>query len=162
MSLAPTFGSFGDFVSAIQLLYQLRQSLRRIGGSSSQYQSLIDDIGAFHILLVQVGNLNLTSISLATEHALKHHVMLAAQATEAFLSQISPYHASLTAGGSGRRFIDTWVKMKWGILKGDDVKEFRDRINGQAIAIGVLLNSANVLVVSYTEPRPGRILISVY
>jgi len=145
MSFAPTFGAFGDFVSAIQLLYQVQQALRSVGGSAMYYQHLIDRIGAFQLLLLQAGRLQLNDVSPALKNALNHHVSQAEEATKVFLSHIGGYHASLSPGGSGSWMRDTWKKVIWK-LKDGDMKEFIQQMRDQTIAIGLLLSTANVSV----------------
>jgi len=145
MSFALTFGAFGDFVSAIQLLYQVQQALRSVGGSAMHYQPLIDRIGAFQLLLLQAGQLQLKDVSPALKNALNHHVSQAEEATKVFLSHIGGYHASLSPGGSGSWMRDTWKKVTWK-LKDGDMREFTERMRDQTIAIGLLLSTANVSV----------------
>ena len=147
MSFALTFGAFGDFVSAIQLLLQVQQALRSVGGSAMHYQHLIDRIGAFQMLLLQAGQLQLKDVSPALKNALNHHVSQAEEATKVFLSHMRGYHASLSPGGSGSWVRDTWKKVTWK-LKDGDMREFMERMREQTIAIGLLLSTANVSVCS--------------
>jgi len=86
MSFALTFGSFGDFVSVIHLLRQVQQALGDARGSFVQYQGLVDRIGAFQLLLLPAGQLQLRDISPALKNALNLHVSQAEEATQAFSS----------------------------------------------------------------------------
>jgi hypothetical protein len=158
MSFALAFGSFGDFVSTIQLLYQLQQALCNAGSSLMQYQALVDRIGTFQHLLVQAGQLQLRDISPALKNALNLHISQAEEATKAFFLHIRGYHASLSPGGTGQWFRDTWRKVKWKIGDGD-VKEFIERMKEQAIAIGLLLSTANVFVCSNAVYSLDRLLM---
>ena len=145
MSFALTFGAFGDFISAIQLLHQAQQALRSVGGSAMHYRHLIDRIGALQLLLLQAGQLQLKDVSPALKNALNRHVSQAEEATKVFLSHIGGYHASLSPGGSGSWLRDTWKKVTWK-LKDGDMRGFTEQMRDQAIAIGLLLSTANVSV----------------
>ena len=146
MSFALTLGAFGDFVSAIQLQHQAQQALRSVGGSAMHYQHIINRIGAFQLLLLQAGQLQLKDVSPALKNGLNHHVSQAEEATKVFLSQIGGYHASLSPGGNGSWMRDAW-KVTWK-LKDGDMREFMERMRDQTIAIGLLLSTANVSVCS--------------
>jgi hypothetical protein len=107
MTFAPTFGSFGDFVTAVQLLRQLQLALRDVGGSSTRYQCLIKDIDAFRALISQVRRLVFSDMPFESKNALKPHVSLAEVATKTFLSRIGGYRASLSPGGTGRHVAES-------------------------------------------------------
>lgn len=140
-----TFGSFGDFVTAIQILRQVQQALRDAEGSWTKYQGLVNRISAFQVLLVQAGGLRLKDIDSGLKNALDFHVSQAEEAAKTFLLHIGGYHASLSPGGTGRWFLDTWKRVRWNI-RGGDVKEFLEAMRDQTIAIGLLLSTVNVLV----------------
>jgi hypothetical protein len=89
MSFTLTFGAFGDFVSAIQLLYQVQRALRDASGSWTKYQGLVNRIGAFQVLLVQASGLSLKDIDSGLKNALDFHFSQAEEAAKAFLLHIT-------------------------------------------------------------------------
>ena len=150
MPFVATFGGFGDFVALVQVLLGVIQALRDVGGSSSQYVGLIDDISDFHALLADVGELKLRDIPSHLHNHLKDCVLRAATAATAFQHRIMPYHASLCPGGTGRWLKNAIKKVQWKFFMLGEVTRFTDQMNRQRIVILGYLVTANMFVFHLT------------
>ena len=149
MSFTPCFGSLGDFAAAIQLLCQVRHALRSVGGSSTQCQELVVDIGKFEVLLQEAEKLVLSDIPPDLGDHLKHCVLVATRAARDFHPRIEVYRIRLSKGSSKRgiqRVKDAFWKLKWSFVMASEAKEFRNQMRDQMIEIGSVLGLLNLFV----------------
>ena len=149
MPFAATFGAFGDFVALVQILSEVVQALRDVGGSSSQYLGFMHDISDFHTLLEDVSELRPCDIPSHIHEHLRNCVLRAAETARAFQGRITPYHASLRLGGTGRQLSDAYRKVKWNFLMRSKVKEFIVQMSRSRIAILGHLMTANMFVCTW-------------
>lgn len=117
MSFAPTFGSFGDFLSIALLIKDITSALNDSRGSARKYQGLIQSLATLNQTIQAV-----KTIYLGPRHAdALDHVSVTVlkvveqikQCLEQFGSGMKKYSQSLQPGGSGNVMKDAARKLQF-------------------------------------------------
>jgi hypothetical protein len=126
-----TFGySVGDFVAVAGLITTVVRSLRTAGGAEAVYRELSVDLekltGTLH-LAKSLQSVKLEGHGKEIEHLQKACVACLDKITE-FGKKMHKFQSTLKNSGSGDRVHEVktlWHKIEWGVLREDQVKEFK-------------------------------------
>lgn len=146
MSLAGfTFGSFGDVISLISLVLQVRRALGDSAGASEDHQALIAELDSFSHLLHVVREAltihdNPRKLPNSVRNAMKQGLLSSAALLADFYKDVERYSGSLRQGGSGSVIRDSWMKVEWALYKKEDVRQMRRRLADQVGRINALLS----------------------
>ncbi|TFY66271.1 hypothetical protein EVG20_g4817 [Dentipellis fragilis] len=151
-----TFGSFGDIITVVQLLNQVRRTLCDSTGSAAEYQALIADLDVFANVLSAVNDAFQPGSSESARPSRPHRVngtlppsIMNARRQALRTSydllrdiqrRISGYQASLKTGGSGSMMADSWRKIGWALFKQSELKEIRRRVMDQVEVLNILMS----------------------
>jgi hypothetical protein len=142
--------SVGDFISVSILIKDVVEALDSSAGSSSEYQEVIRELWALDRALMGVVDLARTFETTVELNALSYTTRITADqcllCMKAFLENIQAYEKPLSEGRSGSRLRNAKGKVKWALLKRDDLQRFRAEINTHTLAINMLLHTANLYV----------------
>ena len=136
--------SVGDFISALNLVGTVIDSLRTSGSSSTQYRSLISELYVLEDTLIRVKRLDHTQNS--ERIALGQAAAYCRQTVDGFMRKIEKYQPHLGKGGSGNKVKDAWMKVKWAVCKSEDIETFKAELRGHRGAIEVLLLTLQMCV----------------
>jgi hypothetical protein len=132
-----------DFLTITDMVIKLAKSLEESKGSSSDYQSLMKELYAFHRALMEVEAL--VKSSKLPESVANSLIVIVTNCREPigkFLMDIDKYRKSLRAKGSSSWAQDMLKKFGWAILKAEDVRKLRDTLQGLSMSIQVLLEAS--------------------
>ncbi|KIK66314.1 hypothetical protein GYMLUDRAFT_55620 [Collybiopsis luxurians FD-317 M1] len=135
------FGSFGDFVTTLQLINSMRKALCDSTGSNAEYQQLIVELDEFVRALKSLKSipipLNLVPQSVLN---LRQDAIQSSNQLILFIhKKINGYQRSLQTGGSGNRWQDSWMKVWWGLFKMSELVDIRSRVRDQVGKLNLLL-----------------------
>lgn len=143
MSFAPTFGSFGDFISIALLIKEIYTALDEQKGSAKKYQDLIRSLDIL-LKTVQavdsayrgpqnVGEFDSTSvIALQTVQQIRKYL-------EEFVARFYKYAPTLSPGGSGNKAKDVARRVQFRILEDKDIGNFQMQITGYIMLLQTLV-----------------------
>jgi hypothetical protein len=138
--------SVGDFVAGIQLVRDVITSLQASGGSSLDYQALVMELFSLERALLEVKALKPLDHSSDQVDALKCAASQCQLTIDRFMTKIQKYQPSLNAQGTGSRWRDGLRKVQWALCKKEDVATFKAEISGHAVAINLLVATAQLSV----------------
>lgn len=136
--------SAGDFIAALELVTTVVNALRESGGSSAEYRSLVSQLNTLQTTLLRVKRLELEDNQHAELIALQQAASQCQRTIDAFWEKIKKYQTSLSIGGSGSRVKDTWRKVKWAIVKKEDLVRFKADLMGHTESIELLLTTVQM------------------
>ncbi|KDQ58919.1 hypothetical protein JAAARDRAFT_56926 [Jaapia argillacea MUCL 33604] len=147
MSLAITFGSFGDIVTLIQLSAQVISLLTSTCGSSESYQSLILDVSRLQSFLKQLD----AAISALDGPSVKNQSSFkeAIASMEACRTSLERIQRRITWNQvrlqkmAGKSWVDMWRRVGWGLFKEAEIEGFRKEIQSYNMLIVQILASIN-------------------
>lgn len=131
--------SVGDFISTLELVGTVIAALRSAGGSSDRYRELVDELYTLEKALIRVKNLKLDDSQEGDVQAVRQAASQCQKTIDKFWKKIAKYQQHLSAGGSGSRVKDSWMKIQWALCTREDVDAFRADIRGHIAAIEMLL-----------------------
>lgn len=146
MSLAAfTFGSFGDVLSLISLVLQVRRALGDSSGASEDHQALITELDSFSDLLQVVRNAlsvheGPRRLPNSVRNAMGQGLLASTALLVGFYKDIERYRCSLRQGGSGSMIRDSWMKAEWALYKKEDVRQMRRKLADQVGRLNALLS----------------------
>jgi preprotein translocase subunit SecE len=140
---APAFGfSFGDIVTAIKILNDVRTALRETGGSRDEFQHILVDLQQLEIILEQLnrgawdhggdaGHLN----------AIKGMASTCQVPLRAFLTKIEKYKVlqAKELGSFRARLKGEARKVQWAVTMKEEVEKFRAVIVATFVTIILLI-----------------------
>ena len=138
--------SVGDFITGIQLVRDVITSLQASGGSSSEYQALAMELFSLERALLEVKALKSLDSQPEKLEALKCAASQCQHTIDRFMTKIQKFQSSLTAQGSGSRWRDGLRKIQWAMCKKEDIATFKAEISGHAVAINLLVATAQLSV----------------
>ena len=155
MSLAFTFGSFGDILALTGLVVTVVQALRDSTGSASEYKDLIAELDALS------STLGLVQSRFTSQHrprkdvvnAIDLQVSCCHSVIKKFLESVKGYEKALGSAG----FHSSLRKIGWKIFKSDDVTALRAKITSHREAIAILLSLyISCVQFLFTHNRPHQ------
>jgi hypothetical protein len=138
--------SVGDFIAGIQLVRDVITSLQASSGSSSAYKALIMELFSLERALLEVKALKRFNHTPDQVDALKCAASQCQLTIDRFMTKVQKYQPSLNAQGSGSKRRDSLRKVQWALCKKEDVASFKAEISGHAIAINLLIATAQLSV----------------
>lgn len=123
--------SVGDFIAGAGLIHNIAQSLRTAGGSKAAYLEVSVDLEGLAATLCRVHSLEANGYHLEISELRKACEACLDKITE-FEKKIAKYEVTLKNGGSGYRVQgvkELWHKIEWGVLREQEVKEFKTALN---------------------------------
>jgi hypothetical protein len=135
--------SVGDFIAGLELVATVIDALRESGDSSRRYRELISELYSLETALLQVKRLELHPSQNAEKIALHSAASQCQRTISEFWQTVQKYHPSL--GKSGNRTLkDQWMKIRWALLKEDEVEKFKADLRGHTGSINLLLSSCRM------------------
>lgn len=131
--------SAGDFISALELVATVVDALRESGESSTEFRALVAQLTTLQTALESVNRLDIDDAQQGEVIALQQAAAQCQRTIDAFWKKIQKYQPSLKAGGSGSRVRDGWMKIKWALLKKEDLVRFKMDLVGHTESIEMLL-----------------------
>jgi hypothetical protein len=146
-----SFGySVGDFIAIGSLLFKIGATLRDSTGSSADYQELVLRFDCLEELLKTVDHqITISQLPPSATQAIKIHVSKCELLLRKFDTITEKYKKSLSQGGSGKTWNDSWRKIGWGLYKRDEILELFDGLGKQMDAIALLLSCFAACVENY-------------
>jgi hypothetical protein len=136
--------SAGDFIAGLEQVATVIDALRESGDSGRRYRELVRELYSLETALLHVKRLELHESQSAEKIAL-HSAASQCQITITdFWEKVQKYHPSLGKSGSPSTIKDRWMKLKWAILKEEDVEKFKADLRGHTGSINLLLSSCQV------------------
>ena len=128
--------SFGDIVTAVNIVHSIYKALSDSMGASYDYQCLIRELRSFEQAL-KIVDLAITVAPPTGRDALDiaAEITTCLELLKAFHDRIKSYQKAL-GGGKGA----SWRKIGWSLFKADEVTSFRQRISQHKQNIALFLN----------------------
>lgn len=136
--------SAGDVVAGINLMRNLKKSLKDGAGASAEYCGIIRDLSTLEEAFQLIQQLHLDEPQSSHLSFFKLAVVRCRNSLDTFLTSILKYQPNLQAGGSSNQWRDKLEKVKWGICKKEDVQRFKADINEHISFITMLLISLHM------------------
>ena len=144
--------SVGDFITAIEVIGHIIDSLQEAGGASTQYRELVRELYTLEHALFRVKKLDIDDVDREELAVLQQAAVQCQQTIDDFWQKTAKYQKHLRSGGSGSKVKDGWMRLKWVLCKKEDVDEFKVNLRVHTAAIEVLLTAALTSAVT----RQGR------
>ncbi|KAK8131647.1 hypothetical protein PG984_008085 [Apiospora sp. TS-2023a] len=142
MSLSPTFGSFGDFISLSVLIKDIVKAVDDAHGSAAEYRSLAKDLDIFNDTLQEAYRLcgaESTNPDVQSLHELAKEAINSCQANIGlFTAQLRKYKSSL-GGENENPFKRTYRKVQW-LAEKEDIAKFRAQLNWHSASLNLVFN----------------------
>ncbi|KAH6629597.1 hypothetical protein C7974DRAFT_189592 [Boeremia exigua] len=137
-----SFGfSVGDLIGAANLTYRLIAALRENHDAGEEYRSAIDELGCYQTALMKVSYLGRNNnVPRDTFDAASHMVMQSMDMIQSYLDQTKKYDQKLGRDASG--FRSGFRKVRWTLIKADDMKKLRDSLQRRNAGLQLLLQCA--------------------
>ena len=128
--------SFGDIVTAVNIVHSIYKALSDSMGASYDYQCLIRELLSFEHAL-KIVDLAITVAPPTERDALDiaAEITTCLELLKKFHDRIKSYQKAL-GGGKGA----SWRKIGWSLFKADEVASFRQRISQHKQNIALFLN----------------------
>ena len=137
-AMIPLFvpSSFGDIVTAVNLVHSIYKALSDSMGASYDYQSLIKELRDFEQAL-KIANLAITAAPPTGDVAIDIAAQIKSclELLKTFHDRIKSYQKAL-GGGKG----SSWRKIGWSLFKADEVASFRRKISHHTQKISLFLH----------------------
>lgn len=140
-----SFGfSVGDLLGAANLTYRLIAALRENHDAGEEYRAAIDELGCYQTALMRVSYLGRSkNVPRDTFDAASYMVMQSMDMIQSYLEQTKKYDQKLgRAGVSG--FRHGVRKVRWTLLKADDMKKLRESLQRRNAGLQLLLQFAGL------------------
>ncbi|EIM89299.1 uncharacterized protein STEHIDRAFT_109525 [Stereum hirsutum FP-91666 SS1] len=144
-----TFGSFGDIITIIQLANKVRKLLSESSGASAEYQQLILEIDTslFILHLVygasQFQSADASPLSTNAQQTIQQCVKKSEDILRELDGKLFKFQESLEEGGTGKKLLDYWGKIRWGFFTDNYLIETRRKLAEQRMCITLLLGVNN-------------------
>jgi hypothetical protein len=138
--------SAGDFIAGLELVPTVIDALRESGDSGRRYRELVRELYSLETALLHVKRLELHESQSVEKIALHSAASQCQIPITDFWENVQKYYPSLGKSGSPSTIKDRWMKLKWAILKEEDVEKFKADLRGYTGSINLLLSSCQVYV----------------
>ena len=133
--------SVGDFLSALQLVGTVIDALRESGGAGPEFRELIQELYTLESILLRVKRLELDGEQTSQVIALQQAASQCERTIHEFWRKMQKYQPYLRTQGSGSRFKDGLMKIRWTLCKQEDVASFKASLRGHTSSIELLLTT---------------------
>ena len=137
-----SFGfSVGDFIAVGKLIIQISSALHESAGASAEYQSLLLRLDSLMetLKLADRSIRGSQLLPLSATNAIMKHLEQCSAHLRKFNTVIEKHRKSLSKGGSGNRFKDSWRKIGWSLFTKEEIKEIDDALEGDVNFISMIL-----------------------
>lgn len=133
--------SVGDFITALQLVGQVIDALREVGGAGQEHRELMHELYTLETALINVRRVEVDESLQGEVIALRQAASQCQFTIQNFLKKVQHYQPHLATGGSGSRMKDAWMKIRWAVCKKEDVGKLRADLRGHTGSIEILLST---------------------
>ena len=138
--MAVPFGfSVGDFIAGIDLIVRVVNALKDIGGASSEYQTLVQELEYLHLLLEQLKDLRPSTSTLSHVNAVRGLALTFKLPLSEFLQKIEKYKSSLGVISSKRQWLGAPRKAQWMVSMPEEISKMRALITMKIVTVSLLL-----------------------
>ncbi|CAL1716982.1 unnamed protein product [Somion occarium] len=166
MSVALTFGSFGDIVSLVQVATSLVRALTSTAGASESYQGLVLDVTRLLDVLPQLDRAVSNDPANDQRERILSNADLSAWVTQCRLSlgrilrRVSYYQSLIETRDAGRAsWRTTWLKVGWMLFKHAEIEQYRAELRDHNAKLGTILATMNgdcLRIVRHAVVRAGN------
>lgn len=146
MAFAPTFGSFGDFISVSILIKDILRTFDHVRGSVAEYRSLIKELHTLDLSLLQVHQTCISHLSEPTTYNLKELAIRTLDDCKsdvhAFKQKIEKYQAAL--GHESTNVIGRTAREVQWLTKKGDIDQFHAKVVAHGVSLNMILNMASL------------------
>lgn len=133
MSFSPTFGGFGDFVTAILIIRNLYSALSETSGSPREYQRLKDELDDVADLVQKLAT-RIVNLDPEDAHSIERQIEKCSVTMQLHEQRIRKYPAlaEVAPGTSLNKRQRIWraiQKIKWNLVNSKDVTKMQNDIN---------------------------------
>lgn len=159
-----SFGvSAGDFIAALGLIAKVVQALDDSRGAGEEYKELVSELNTLRNALKRIESLQVEDELQPQLAALRQAAGQCHTTIDRFWKHcMEDYETSLQSNkscGTLTRFKDGCVKVKWAVLKSDDVARFKADIARHTESISMLLSFIHMCVHHRLYPRRSSCLM---
>lgn len=136
-----SFGfSVGDFIGVGKLIIQISSALRESTGASAEYQSLLLRLDSL-VESLRIADISIRGCQLpiSAANAILKHLEQCSAHLRKFSTVIEKHRRSLSKGGSGNKFKDSWRKIGWSLFTKEEITEINDALEGDVNFISMIL-----------------------
>ena len=145
--------SFGDIVTAVNLVWSIYSALSESKGAAENYQCLIQELKLFHDTLVSVNDI-ISNSKIPKSHPVTQRILeeieLCSQFLRVFHDSIEQYRKKLGKGMDVPWYMSSWHKIGWTVVKKKDIKDIRSKILRHQQAIECFLSGDGMYVIFTT------------
>ena len=136
-----SFGfSVGDFIAVGKLIIQISSALHESAGATTEYQSLLLRLDSLmETLRLADRSIRGSQLQPSATNAIVKHLDRCLAHLRKFNTVIEKHRKSLSKGGSGNRFKDSWRKIGWSLFTKEEIKEIDDALEGDVNFISLML-----------------------
>ena len=136
-----SFGfSVGDFIAVGKLIIQISSALHESAGATTEYQSLLLRLDSLmETLRLADRSIRGSQLQPSATNAIVKHLDRCSAHLRKFNTVIEKHRKSLSKGGSGNRFKDSWRKIGWSLYTKEEIKEMDDALEGYVNFISLML-----------------------
>lgn len=140
--------SFGDIVSAANLVLLICNALRESKGAAADYQCLIQELESFHHALNFVyAVVSQMPREESVARCIVAEITLCLNFLRAFHDSIEGYRKKLGGGNANAAWhTSSWHKIGWSIFKQKDIADIRSKISRHQQTIELYLNGVGMYV----------------
>ena len=133
--------SFGDIVTAANIVHSIYRALSDSMGASYDYQCLITELRSFEQVLKFVHVVNTAAPPTGSDALnIAAEIATCLELLNTFHDRIRPYQKGLGGGKRASWFKNIWRKIGWTLFKADEVATFRQKISQHKQNITLFLN----------------------
>ena len=138
--MLPAFGfSVGDFISAIELIVKVTKALKSSGGATSEYRSLVEELGYLRLLLEQLQDIKPSASNLNHVNAIRGMALTFRVPLSEFLDRVEKYRTSMAAGNAGKPWQGLHRKSQWAVVMPGEISKLRTTITMKIVTVSLLL-----------------------
>ena len=137
--------SVGDFIAALGLVKTVISALEDSGHVSAEFRELLRELYTLETALLGVKCLEVDDSRFAEVIALRQAAAQCQRTIDDFWTIIGTYQPQLQQGaGSGQRWKDRWIKVKWAVCRKDDVAKFKADLSMHTQSIQLLMATLQI------------------
>jgi hypothetical protein len=136
--------SAGNFISTLELVAIVADALRESGESSTEFRTLAAQVNTLKTALESVNCLEIGDAQQGEVISLQQAATQCQRTIDTFWKKVEKYQPHLKVGGSESRVRDGWMKIKWALLRKNDLVRFKMDLIGHTVSINILLTTLHL------------------
>lgn len=138
--VVPPFGfSLSDFVTVTGLVKKVGEALQNHHGASTEYQRLLGNLQALHLIFGHLESLDSNEANLAHINAIKAHAHQLLQPLNDFLKAVAKYEKRLGSAPRGGRILGSSRKAQWAIVVADEISKLQSTMSSEVEKMNLLI-----------------------